>query len=84
MFVNQGILSKTAGNGTSTISVDVNDTKTTSVASGTLEFVGPTNSFAGAISGAGQFALGGASLDTIAAGTTITASVSASTIMERW
>ena len=73
-FVNAGVLAKTGGAGTSFVDVNVADTGTVSVASGALDFRGPNNSFGGAISGAGQFALGGGSVNTFAAGLSITAS----------
>ncbi len=76
-FVNAGTLEKTGGTGTSLIGVDVTDTGAIVVATaGTLEFGGPQNSFAGAISGAGQFELGGVPgsvSNTIANGARITA-----------
>ncbi len=72
-FVNAGALAKTGGGGTSFVDVNVVDTGAISVASGVLEFRGPVNSFSGTIGGAGQFALGGASANTIAAGASITA-----------
>ena len=71
-IVNAGSFTKTAGSGTSSVDVSFVDTGTVSVASGLLQFRGPSNSFTGAISGAGQFALAGASVSTINAGTTIT------------
>lgn len=70
-FVNQGTLAKTGGSGTSTVALDVTDTGTIAIASGTLDFDGPVNSFAGAISGAGQLLLGGGA-DKISGGTKIT------------
>ncbi len=73
-FVNAGTLAKTAGSGTSFVDVNIADTGTVSVASGTLEFRGPVNSFGGTINGAGQFALGGGSVNTMAAGTSLTVS----------
>ena len=72
-FVNAGTLEKTGGSNTSTIAIDITDTGTITVsAPGTLLFEGPSNSFAGAISGIGQFAIGAGS-STIGSGTTITA-----------
>ncbi|HEX3863248.1 MAG TPA: hypothetical protein VHY35_16305 [Stellaceae bacterium] len=65
---------KTAGTGTSSVSVDMTDNGAIVVNTGTVEFVGPNNSFAGAISGAGQFALGGGSTDTIFSTAAITTS----------
>ena len=73
-LVNAGSLQKTAGGGVSLVAVSVTDTGTISVANGALQFNGPSNSFVGAIGGAGQFAIGGG-IDTIAAGTSITTSV---------
>jgi Ca2+-binding RTX toxin-like protein len=72
-IANAGSFAKTAGSGTSFVDVNFTDTGTVSVASGSLEFRGPTDSFTGAISGAGQFALGGGSVSTLASGTSITA-----------
>jgi hypothetical protein len=74
-FVNAGSLAKTAGTDTSLIQVNTTDTGTISVATGTLEFDGPDNSFAGAITGAGQFALGGSGTSVIDPGTTIKTAV---------
>jgi hypothetical protein len=71
-FINAGILEKSAGNSTSFIDVNFDDTGKIMVATGTLEFRGPNDSFAGAITGiAGQFAIGGGN-DLIKAGTAIT------------
>ena len=57
-FVNQGILAKTGGAGTSHIDTAVTDTGTITADSGTLEFDGG-GSFSGAITGAGNVAFGG-------------------------
>jgi hypothetical protein len=70
IFVNAGTLEKTAGSNTSLVVVNVVDTGKIVIATGALEFSGPNDSFAGAISGAGQFAIGGGS-EVIKAGTTI-------------
>jgi hypothetical protein len=72
-FVNAAgaTLEKTGGSGTSLVDVNLTDTGAIVAATGTLEFGGPDNSFAGAISGAGQFALGGGSNNLIAAGAAI-------------
>jgi hypothetical protein len=70
-FINVGTLEKSAGNNTSFIDVNVTHTGKIVVATGTLDFGGPNDSFAGAISGAaGQFAIG-AGNDLLKAGTTI-------------
>jgi len=71
-FVNAGLFEKTGGVGVSTIAVSFGDTGTVSVtvAKETLEFLGPTNSFAGAIDGAGAVEFG-AGVTTLNAGTTI-------------
>jgi hypothetical protein len=62
-FINAAgaILEKTAGTGLSVIAVDVVDTGKIVVAAAgtTLDLAGPSNSLAGAISGAGTFVLGG-------------------------
>lgn len=71
-FVNLGTFEKTGGSGTSLIDVNLSDTGAVIAATGTLEFRGPNDSFAGAVSGAGQFALGGDGSDTIASGAKIT------------
>jgi hypothetical protein len=65
-FVDAGTLEKTGGSGTSFVDVNLTDTGAIVAATGTLDFRGPNNSFAGSISGAGQFALGGGSIDAIA------------------
>ena len=72
-FVNAGTLQKIAGNNVNGTFIDVGftDTGKIVVATGTLEFRAGTDSFAGAISGNGEFALGGGSQDAINAGTTI-------------
>ncbi len=75
-FVNAGTLEKTGGSNTSSIGVDFTDTGRIIVATaGTLEFGGPDNSFAGAISGAGQIYLGNGSKDAIDRGTTVIAAI---------
>jgi hypothetical protein len=73
-FVNLtgGLLEKTGNTGTSIIAADVTDNGAITVGSGTLEFEGIASSFAGAISGVGQFALGAGGSDLIASGATIT------------
>ena len=71
-FVNAGTLAKIGGNVNATlIDVGFSDTGKIVVATGVLEFRFGTDSFAGAISGNGEFALGGGGKDTINAGTTI-------------
>jgi hypothetical protein len=77
IFINAGSLVKTAGgDSVSYIDVNLTDTGTIVVDAGILDFRGPTDSFKGTISGAGQFALdninGEGSNDLIAAGTKIT------------
>jgi hypothetical protein len=71
-FVNDAcaLLEKTAGTGTSQIFVAVTDNGTIRVQSGTIEFTGFNNSFAGKIAGAGAFEIGGGQ-NVIAGGTTI-------------
>ena len=59
LFENAGTLAKTAGTGTSAFAVDLTDTGSIGVTSGTLAFSGASDSFAGAISGAGTFSLAG-------------------------
>ena len=71
-FINQGSLQKIAGSGTSIITAEVSDTGTIAVQSGTISFNGFENSFNGAISGAGAFAIGGG-LNFLDAGKTGTA-----------
>ena len=73
-FVNAGTLQKSAGSGSSIVNVSIADTGTISVANGVLQFDGSSNSFSGAIGGAGQFAIGGGGVSTIAAGATISTS----------
>jgi hypothetical protein len=59
-FMNFGELEVTAGTGTSQVQASVTDTGTIDVKSGTIDFAGFENSFAGAISGsAGTFEIGG-------------------------
>ena len=71
-FVNAGTLEKTGGSGISFVDVNLSDTGAVTVAgSGTLEFRGPDDSFAGAISGAGNLTLGGGGHTTIASGATV-------------
>jgi hypothetical protein len=72
-FINAGTLEKTGGANFSIISVGVADTGSIVVATGTLAFFGPQNSFAGPISGAGQIELVGGS--TIDRGTTVNVAV---------
>jgi hypothetical protein len=75
-FINAGTLEKTGGTGFSFIDVNFADSGSIVVATaGTIEFRGPQNSFAGAISGAGQIFLGLGSKDAINPGTTITAAI---------
>ena len=72
-FANAGRhLEKTGGDGTSTIAVNVTDSGTIVCGTGTIEFIGADNSFAGAISGNGQFEIGSGD-NQIGAGTSITA-----------
>jgi hypothetical protein len=73
-FVNAGTLEKTGGSGTSSIGVNLDDSGKIVVATGTIDFYGADNSFAGPISGAGTFELSGGDLasdNTIGGGTTI-------------
>lgn len=70
-FINAGTLQKIAGINGTFIDVGFIDTGKIVVATGTLEFRAGTDSFAGAISGNGEFAIGGDSKDAINAGTTI-------------
>ena len=58
-IANAGQFEKTGGTGTSAITASFTDTGAVTVASGTLSFAGPSNSFAGAITGAGTFLLAG-------------------------
>jgi hypothetical protein len=75
-FVNAGTFEKTGGTGTSFIGVNFTDSGSIVVATaGTIEFGGPQNSFAGAISGAGQFYLGAGSKDAINRGTTVATAI---------
>ena len=72
-FINDGSLEQASGTGTSIIAVDFTDTGSIVVGTAaTIEFDGPVNSFAGPISGAGQFALVGGEY-AIGHGTTISA-----------
>src|SRR5262249_21988145 len=57
-FVNAGTLAKTGGNGTSFVDTNFSGAGAIQVGTGTLDFRGPNNTFSGAISGAGQFAIG--------------------------
>ncbi len=75
LFVNQGTIEATAGSGTSQIFAEVTDTGAVVVQSGTIEFLGFNNSFAGAISGAGTFEIGGSGVNVIEKGATITTPV---------
>ncbi len=54
-----GLIAKTAGTGTSLVSIDVFTTGTVSVATGTLDFAGTSSQFSGPITGAGTFELDG-------------------------
>jgi hypothetical protein len=71
LFVNLGTIEATAGSGTSQIFAEVTDTSAVVVHSGTIEFLGFANSFAGAISGAGTFEIGGSGVNLIEKGATI-------------
>jgi hypothetical protein len=71
-FENAGLLEKTGGTGASHIAVGVTNTGTINVATQTLEFDGATNSFAGAIGGAGTLAFGGGGASTLASGLGLT------------
>jgi hypothetical protein len=73
-FVNNpgALLEKTSGTGPSVVAVDVTDHGAIIVQTDTLDFTGMTNIFAGKISGAGQFEIGGGS-NLIGVGTAITA-----------
>jgi hypothetical protein len=72
-FINAGTLEKSGGSNPSgsIIGVNVTDTGTIVVETGILEFVGPDNSFAGAISGTGALTFGQGGKDAIDHGTTI-------------
>ncbi len=74
LFINSGTLEKTAGSDTSEIAAAVTDSGAIVVHSGTIEFAGFDNSFAGTISGAGAFAIGGG-INFIDKGTTITTTI---------
>jgi hypothetical protein len=74
-FINAGTLEKTGGTNFDIIQVNVTDTGSIVVATGTLAFFGPQNSFAGVISGAGQVFLGAGSKDVINPGTTVSVAV---------
>jgi hypothetical protein len=78
-FINAGTLQRIGGINGSFIDVGFVDTGKIVIATGTLEFRAGTDSFAGAISGNGEFALGGGSKDAINAGTTISAATFAIT-----
>jgi hypothetical protein len=54
-----GTIAKTAGVGTSVVEIDIDDMGTVSVATGTLDFTGASNSFDGLIKGAGVIEFGG-------------------------
>jgi hypothetical protein len=71
-FRNKGILKKTGGLGTSHIAVNFFSTGTVAAATGTIEFDGPINSFAGTVGGAGTLAFGGGGGSTLAAGLNLT------------
>ena len=64
-------LEKTGGNGTSIVAPNVVDAGTVRINTGTIEFEGISNSFAGAISGNGEIELGGGGGTTIASGAAI-------------
>ncbi|MGH7066105.1 MAG: beta strand repeat-containing protein [Stellaceae bacterium] len=64
-------LEKTGGNGISTVAPDVVDAGTVRINTGTIEFTGISNSFAGAISGNGEFELGLGGNTMIASGAAI-------------
>ncbi len=73
-FVNAAgaTLEKIGGGGDSIVAVNMIDNGAIKIqTTGTIEFEGIYNTFAGAISGAGQFALGAGSNNVIAAGATI-------------
>jgi hypothetical protein len=69
---NAGLFEKTGGTATSVIAPSFSETGagTVTVASGTLAFSGPTNSFAGAITGSGTLQLAGGS-NSITGGATL-------------
>ena len=71
-FQNAGLLEKTGATGTSHIALNVASTNTVTVATGTLEFDGPSNRFAGAVGGAGTLAFGGGGSSTLASGLSLT------------
>ncbi len=71
-FQNAGLFEKTGGTGTSHIGVNFSSTGTVTVGAQTLEFDGPTNSFAGAVGGAGTLGFGGGGGSTLAAGLNLT------------
>ena len=56
---NAGLFEKTGGAGTTAITASFTDTGAVAVATGTLSFSGSTNSFAGAITGAGRVLFAG-------------------------
>ena len=73
-FTNWGTLEKTGGTGTTTIDMPFNyygGNGPIVINAGTLAFDGATNNFAGSISGAGTFTLGGGGTDAINSGTSI-------------
>jgi len=73
-FDNAGILTKTAFAPFNHIGADFTNTGTVSIASGTLDFIGAADSFAGIVTGAGTLAFGtpvGASLATLDAGVSL-------------
>jgi fibronectin-binding autotransporter adhesin len=70
-FINAGTFEKTGGNNTTYVNVNFTDKGKIVVATGTIEFYGANDSFAGAISGPGQFFLGSNGKDALNAGTTV-------------
>ena len=72
LITNAGSLVKATGSGTAYIGVSINDTGTTAIDHGTLQFAGNANMFSGAVSGAGTLMLTGAA-DSFAKGIKLTA-----------
>ena len=75
-ILNSGVLAKTNGSGTSNVGISIVSNGTLSAAAGgTLEFDGTNNTIAGALTGPGAIAFGGASNTRLTVGTISVASL---------
>jgi hypothetical protein len=70
-IANAGTLTKSGGNGTSYVDIDLASTGTLTATSGTLYLRGPVDAIGGSLTGAGQIALGGSGTFTLSSGVAI-------------